>query len=326
MERNHRKNIQEEQNGQGMERATSMVEMKRTDGYDELYTGPKEFYSENRSKSYYENLDGSYESNMMKNAISKDGSSNEDNDNAGLYDNLQPMIDSSTRSLEDQNMLTRIISNTDVASLDAALKRLSHNIDLTQMINRENGYTLLHLAVFKDSDQIVYALCKHIIENPQDPPEIRIRKMRMWINKKSEGKEGFTALHLAAFNGNLSIIRFLERHGADIYAENNFSLNALHVAAQGNQPSTIVYFLNKNIEINCRDKVQSTPLHWACYAGAENAVSYLIAYGADPNLQDMDGYTPLHLSIKSAESIKSSRIVKQLLFSGADRNVINHEG
>lgn len=143
---------------------------------------------------------------------------------------------------------------------------------------------------------------------------------------KSEGKEGFTAVHLAAFNGNLAIVRFLERHGADIYAENNFCLNSLHVAAQGNQPSTIIYFLNKNFDINSRDRVKSTPLHWACYAGAENSVSYLIAYGANPNLQDLDGYTPLHLAVKSAETIKSSRIVKQLLFSGADRNITNSEG
>ena len=158
MERQHRKNMLEAQNGQGIERSTSVIEMKRTEGYDELYTGPKEFYSDSRSKSYYENLDGSYEANMMKNAMSKEGSSNEDNENVGLYDNLQPVINSSSQSKEEQTMLTRIISNTDVASLDATLKRLSYNLDLTQMINKENGYTLLHLAVFKDSDQIVYAL------------------------------------------------------------------------------------------------------------------------------------------------------------------------
>ena len=100
----------------------------------------------------------------------------------------------------------------------------------------------------------------------------------------------------------------------------------MHVSSQVNQPSTIVFFLDKGIDVNWRDRVRSTPLHWACYAGAENAVSYLIANDADPNLQDLDGYSPLHLSIKSAESIKSSRIVKQLLFCGADRNLINHEG
>jgi ankyrin repeat protein len=110
------------------------------------------------------------------------------------------------------------------------------------------------------------------MENPTESFEVKKKKMISWINKKTEGKEGFTAIHLAAFTGNLSIIRFLEIHGGDIYADNNYNLNALHVAAQGNQPAAVVYFLDKNVDINCRDKVKSTPLHWACYAGAENSV------------------------------------------------------
>ena len=101
------------------------------------------------------------------------------------------------------------------------------------------------------------------MQNEDETLESKKKKMKVWINRKTDGKEGFTALHLASFNGNLSIVRFLERHGADIFAENNFSLNALHVAAQGNQPSAIVYFLNKNFDVNCRDRVRSTPLHWA---------------------------------------------------------------
>jgi len=189
-----------------------------------------------------------------------------------------------------------------------------------------NGYTLLHLAIFKDNDDSVHMLWKHVMENEKEPLENRKRKLKKWINHKTEGKEGFSWIHLASFNGNLSIIRFLEYHGAEIFAENNFNLNALHVASQGNQPSTIVYFLNRHLDINSKDRVQSTPLHWAWYAGAENAVSYLMAYGADPNLQDIDGYTSLHLAIKSCESTKSTRIVKQLLFWGADRNFTNSDG
>jgi len=106
----------------------------------------------------------------------------------------------------------------------------------------------------------------------------------------------------------------------------NFCLNSLHVAAQGNQPAAIIYFLNKNFDINSQDKVKSTPLHWAWYAGAENAVSYLLANRANPNVQDVDGYAPLHLAIKSSDTIKSSRVVKQLLFAGADRNLANSDG
>lgn len=326
MQRNHGRNEQEAQNGPGFERSSSVIEMMRTDGYEELLGKNREYASEGKSKSIHDNLNNSYENNMMRNDMKHDDVNEEEHEGLDLYDNMQPMLGAVAQTTEDQHILMRTISNTDIASLDATLKRLNPRMDLTEIVNKENGYTLLHLAVFKDSDQIVYTLCKHIMEVQPDDIEIKKRKMKNWINKKSEGKEGFTAIHLAAFNGNLAIVRFLERHGADIHAENNFSLNALHVASQGNQPSTIIYFLNKNFDINSRDRVKSTPLHWACYAGAENAVSYLIAYGADPNLQDLDGYTPLHLSIKSAESIKSSRIVKQLLFWGADRNIVNLEG
>lgn len=219
----------------------------------------------------------------------------------------------------------KVISNTDIAVLDTTLRDLDHKIDLTTIINPENGYSLLHLAVFKDSDHIVYSLCKHIMSMRSLSHGKKVSKLTKWINLKSEGKEGFTSLHLAAFNGNLSIVRFLERHGGDVYQVNNFNLNMLHVSSQGNQPSTIVYFVQKGIEVNARDRVNSTPLHWACYAGAENAVSYLIAYGANPNLQDDDGYSPLHLAVKSAEAIKSTRIVKQLLFCGGDRNLLNSD-
>lgn len=263
MERHHGRNEQEAQNGPGFERSASVIEMMRTDGYEELFDKRREFAIVGKSKSIHEILDNSYENNMMKNDVKNDDVEEEEHEGLDLYDNMQPMIGMTAQNLEDQLMLMRTISNTDIASLDATLKRVSPRMDLTEIINKENGYTLLHLAVFKDSDQIVYALCKHVMEVQLEDVEIKKRKMRNWINKKSEGKEGFTAIHLAAFNGNLAIVRFLERHGADIYAENNFSLNALHVASQGNQPSTIIYFLNKNFDINSRDRVKSTPLHWA---------------------------------------------------------------
>ena len=55
-------------------------------------------------------------------------------------------------------------------------------------------------------------------------------------------------------------------------------------------------------------------------------MSYLLANGADPNAQDHDGYTPLHLAVKTSEVVKNSRIVKQLLFGGAEREIKNIDG
>ena len=277
-------------------------------------------------------LSSTQQKDLLRNKIIKElernhFDSNDDSEEKNDYDNLTPKITTiNSNNVDEESMLIKTILSADSISLDLSLKWMNHRLDLTKIVSKEHGYTLLHWAVFKDSDHIVYSLWKYIMDNQSEPLEVKKRKIKMWINKKTEGKEGFTALHFASFNGNLSIIRFLERHGADVYAENNYGMNWLHVAAQGNQPSSIVYFVNKNLNINSKDNIKCTPFHWACYAGAENSSCYLIAYGADPNLQDLDGFTPLHLAVKSAENIKSSRIVKQLLFWGADRNIKTNEG
>jgi ankyrin repeat protein len=84
--------------------------------------------------------------------------------------------------------------------------------------------------------------------------------------------------------------------------------------------------LDKGFDVNVRDNVNSTPLHWACYSGAGASVAYLVSADGDTNIKDLDGTTPLHLSVKSTDSTKSTRITKQLLFSGADREIANKEG
>jgi len=47
----------------------------------------------------------------------------------------------------------------------------------------------------------------------------------------SKGDDSFTALHFASFHGNLSLMRLLIKHGADISLENKNGLNMLHVSA-----------------------------------------------------------------------------------------------
>ena len=74
-----------------------------------------------------------------------------------MYHNTLPNIDKEIEH-NDKIALFKHISNTDISSLEILLRKLSPAIDLTQIVNLENGYTLLHLAVFKDSDQIIFML------------------------------------------------------------------------------------------------------------------------------------------------------------------------
>jgi len=46
-----------------------------------------------------------------------------------------------------------------------------------------------------------------------------------------------------------------------------------------------------------------------------------VAWGANVNAQDSKGLTPLHLAVKSAEDIRTTKSIKQLLIKGADISI-----
>ena len=62
-----------------------------------------------------------------------------------------------------------------------------------------------------------------------------------WLNLRCRGNQDLSAVHFAAFNGNLELLRELVIFGADIHSCNHLGMNALHMAAQGDQPSIIYY-------------------------------------------------------------------------------------
>ena len=80
------------------------------------------------------------------------------------------------------------------------------------------------------------------------------------------------------------------------------------------------------IDINIRDKKLSSPLHWAAFSASESALGYILALDPDVNVQDYDGLTPLHLAIRSAEELRSTRMVKHLLIRGASRDIRDNNG
>ena len=54
--------------------------------------------------------------------------------------------------------------------------------------------------------------------------------LRNWANHKSN--RGYTAMHFAAFHGNIEMIKYLEEEmEADVKCVNNIGINVLHCAA-----------------------------------------------------------------------------------------------
>jgi len=96
--------------------------------------------------------------------------------------------------------------------------------------------------------------------------------------------EGYTAIHYAAMDGNLSQIRTLLSSGQD--------------------PGTL-------------SKGKETPLHWAAIKGYADVAAALLQAGADPNVLSNFGPSPLHLAIQN----KHRKVVDVLLDNGANINI-----
>ena len=195
----------------------------------------------------------------------------------------------------------------------------------------KSGYTPMMYAAYKNHERACEILIDFILQDEEskgppnnggsgetgDPKIIKehLRQQRKtllvsWLNQHSKGDDGFSALHFAAFHGNIGMIRLLVKHGADVRAINRQGINMLHVSSQGDSPVSLAYFLEKGLDINSKDYRESTPLHWAAFSNAECILNYIIAWGGDINAQDSKGLTPLHLAVKSYKDSCSTRGIK----------------
>ena len=192
--------------------------------------------------------------------------------------------------------------------------------------------TILHIACEKNVFSIVKVIIESLFEGEhpvQNSDESRssvyMGTLQEYLNQQTS--DGLTALHYASFRGNLEVIKYLTKLGANPFIEDKDGHNVIHIAAQGDKVNVIYYFLqNFNFDVNDEDHRKSTALHWAAYLNKEISLSYLIAWGANVNSKDTENNTPLHLAVVSSETVKESRCVKILLLKGSKRENENKNG
>ena len=183
-------------------------------------------------------------------------------------------------------------------------------------IKDENEHTILHKSCFLDYSEISILIIKELKKRLGS-----LSLLANFINEKTG--EGLTALHFAAYKGNIELSKFLIENGASVTAVTDLGKNVIHLSAEGNQPSAMIYFLYKEkFDVYTGDENGSSALHWACYSGAEESVNFLIGLNAFLDVQDKEKLTPLHL----ATLYNREKTVIKLLQNGADKNLKNSRG
>ena len=111
---------------------------------------------------------------------------------------------------------------------------------------------------------------------------------------KKKDHYGWTALHTAARNGHDGLVKILIEAGSDVSNVNGFGWTALHRAALQGHDRVVIILIEAGSDVNIQNKYGHTALYYAAVNGHDGVVKILIEYGADVNKQDKDGETALH--------------------------------
>jgi adenosylhomocysteine nucleosidase len=124
--------------------------------------------------------------------------------------------------------------------------------------------------------------------------------------------DGFTALQIAAFFGQLESARLLLDRGADpsATARNPMRISALHAATATRQDAIVELLLAAGADVNARQQGGWTPLMAAAQNGDAETVDCLVAAGADPWLVNDAGESAADLAERAGHANVVDRLVR----------------
>ncbi|XP_025141528.1 E3 ubiquitin-protein ligase MIB2 isoform X2 [Bubalus bubalis] len=149
-----------------------------------------------------------------------------------------------------------------------------------------------------------------------------LRRHPEQVDTKNQGR---TALQMAAYLGQVELVRLLLQAQAGVDLPDDEGNTALHYAALGNQPEAARVLLSSGCGANALNSTRSSALHVAVQRGFLEVVKVLCEHGCDVNLPDAHADTPLHCAISAGTG--ASGIVEVLTeVPGIDVTATNSQG
>jgi len=144
------------------------------------------------------------------------------------------------------------------------------------MSRNDRGNTALHLAVVSGNKDLV----KDLVDWDKNG-----------VNCLNDEKE--TPLHLAARNGSVYLVNYLNQNGCNINASSANGATCLHIACENGHYATVEYLLEHRAKVNAMNSADQTPLHIAACRGQTKVVELLFLHNANFSVRDQDGITAL---------------------------------
>ena len=167
---------------------------------------------------------------------------------------------------------TALISAAALGDIALVNALVSHGVDLNVKDNL--GYTALAHAIEAWFPVVEYALFN-----------------RPGLDPNVGGLKGRPILLAYVWRDDKERTEKLLAHGADVKLQDADGDTALHGAAQNGNVEIMRLLLDKGANANVKNKLGGTPLMWAAVFGHDDAARLLLSRGADASLKDNDGIT-----------------------------------
>eukprot|EP00117_Sycon_ciliatum_P014234 scpid79511/ scgid14578/ Ankyrin repeat domain-containing protein 42 len=119
-------------------------------------------------------------------------------------------------------------------------------------------------------------------------------KRGLSVSAVFQGRDKFTALHLAALHGSVECLQWLLWQKVDTSLRCQHQWTALHVATIRGQDACAQTLLSHGARHDCKDDRGSTPCHLAAVHGHNQLLQTLLRSGAAVDATDILGWSPLH--------------------------------
>ncbi|HCE59387.1 MAG TPA: hypothetical protein DEQ74_00925 [Wolbachia sp.] len=214
------------------------------------------------------------------------------------------------RDLSNHDIIDKIKAVLEAEYPNIYIEWEKSDFDINYLFTFLYGYTndkctLLHISAYFGLENII---------------NIQLAAKNVDVNAKSQG--GNTALHLAAKNGYIKVVKTLLDKGAKVDIVDHNKHTPLHWAAESGNSDVARILLEHGASVNAKNQDGETPLHWAADSNHTEVVKVLLAKGANVNATDIDRETPLH----HAAFYDNTDIIKILLAAGANSTLQNIEG
>lgn len=128
-------------------------------------------------------------------------------------------------------------------------------------------------------------------------PMVKYLCLRFPYMQEMRNERSFLPYHFAAQEGHLEILKFLLPEKLDQLKTTNEEQTILHLAAYNGMINVVKFICLKiPVLLPCKDTDGATALHYAARGGSIEALEYLIEKGLDPRAVTGSGSTILHLA------------------------------